>query len=63
MGHGKGVIPMRKIERTLKANGYEFVRFNGHYIYKNNSGNTIAVPRTCCTYLVQRLYKENGIKE
>lgn len=62
MGHGKGAIPKRKIEKTLRENGYEYVRFNGHYIWKGSNGNTIAIPRTYCTYLVQRVFKENGIK-
>ena len=62
MSHGKGAIPMRKIERILKANGYVYDRFNGHHIYKNEEGKTIAIPRTCCTYLIQRVFKENGIK-
>lgn len=61
MGHGKGAIPRRKIERTLKENGYTYVRFNGHWIYKNAEGNTISIPRTCCSPLIQRLFKENNI--
>ena len=62
MSHGKGAIPMRKIERALKENGYVYDRFNGHHIYKNKEGKTIAIPRTCCTYLIQRVFKENEIK-
>ena len=62
MGHGKGAIPQRKIDKILKDNGYEFVRYNGHWIYKGTEGNTLAIPKTCCTYLVQRVFRENGIR-
>lgn len=61
MSHGKGTIPMRQIERTLKDNGYTYVRFNGHYIWKGEEGNTIAIPKTCCTPLIKRVFKENNI--
>lgn len=63
MSHGKGNIPLRKIERTLKDNGYTYIRFNGHWIWKSPTGNTIAIPKTCCAPLIRRLYKENNIKE
>ena len=62
MGHGKGAIPYRKVAKILKDNGYREVRFNGHHIYENDEGNTIAIPKTCCTYVVQREFKKNGIK-
>ena len=62
MSHGKGSIPYRKVAKILKDNGYKEVRFNGHHIYENDKGNTIAIPKTCCTYVVQREFKKNGIK-
>jgi predicted RNA binding protein YcfA (HicA-like mRNA interferase family) len=62
VGRGKGAIPFKKIDKILKANGYEYIRNNGHYIYSNGK-NTIAIPKTCCTYLIKRLFKENNIKE
>lgn len=61
MSHGKG-YDMREIERIMKDNDYRFVRFNGHYIYKGINGNTVAIPRTCCRPLIQRVFRENGIE-
>ena len=61
MSHGKGAIPERKVKKILKDNGYEYVRFNGHYIYRNKEGKTIAIPRTYCTYIIQREFKEKGV--
>ncbi|SDN45128.1 hypothetical protein SAMN04490370_12526 [Eubacterium ruminantium] len=62
MSHGKGSIPMRKIDHILKENNYTFVRYNGHYIWKGKEGNTVAIPKTCCTPLIRRIFKENNIK-
>ena len=62
MGYGKGAIPIRNVEKILKKNGYRYVRDNGHRIYKNEKGNIIAIPMSCCTYLIMRVFKENGIK-
>lgn len=62
MGHGKGSIPYRKVDKILRNNGYTQVRFNGHHIYENKEGNTIAIPKTCCTYVIQREFKTNKIK-
>ncbi len=61
MSHGKGSIPYRKVDKILRKNGYKMTRFNGHYIYENIDGNQISIPRTCCTYLVQRVFKENNV--
>lgn len=61
MSHGKGAIPKRKIEKILKANGFRYVRNNGHEIYKNNQGVVVAVPRTCCESLLRREFKQKGI--
>lgn len=61
-GRGKGAIPLRKVDKILRSNGYEKVRGNGHLIYSNGK-NTISIPLSCCTYIVKRLFKENGIKE
>ena len=52
MGRGKGAIPMRKIKKVLADNGYKYIRNNGHMIFENEQGNTIAIPRSCCTYVV-----------
>lgn len=61
MGHGKGSISYREVDRILKNNGYTIIRCNGHRIYGNDEGKHISIPKTCCTYLVQRVFKENGI--
>lgn len=60
MSHGKG-YDMREIERIMKDNDYRFVRFNGHYIYKGINGNTVAIPRTCCRPLIQRVFRTEFI--
>lgn len=52
---------MREIDRIMKDNNYQYVRFNGHHIWKGVDGNTVAIPRTCCRPLIQRVFKENGI--
>lgn len=61
MSHGKGAVPKRKIEKILKANGFQYVRNNGHEIYRNDQGVTVAIPRTCCTPLLRREFKAKGI--
>ena len=38
MSHRKVVI------KELENNGYQLVRSNGHFIYRNNQGQTIIVP-------------------
>lgn len=60
MSRGKGAIPMREVSKILKKNGYENVRNNGHQIWSNGT-NTISIPCSCCTYIIQRLFKENKI--
>lgn len=62
MSHGKGSISIRKIDSTLKRNGFKLDRENGHRIYKNNLGDTIIIPRSCHNYLIQRVFKENNIQ-
>ena len=62
MAHCKGTITKREIDKALKKNDYTYVRFNGHWIWKNDNGNTIAIPRSLCEPLVRRVFKENGIK-
>ena len=59
---GKGAVPLRKIVKYLKKCGYEFVRYNGHYIYKNSLGDTVAIPKTCATPLIKRVFKEHNIE-
>lgn len=61
MSHGEGYA-LKDVRRILKNNGYTYDRFNGHYIYKSSTGNTIAIPRSCCRPLIQRVFKENGIR-
>ena len=62
MSYGKGVLPIRKIEKILKYNGYVYIRNNGHQIWKGSDGSTIVVPRSCCTYIVNKMFKENNIE-
>jgi len=62
MGHGKGAFNKRAVQRVLKENGYTLVRSNGHDIYKGGDGSTISIPRTYCTFIITRLFKENNIE-
>lgn len=61
MAHGKGQIPRKKIEKILKANGYRFVRSNGHDIFGNDQGIIISVPRTCNRCIMRREFKAKGL--
>lgn len=62
MCRGKGSIPLRKIQRMLKDNGYRLDRVNDHFIYKNDSKNdTFILPRSCHDLLIRRMFKEHGI--
>lgn len=61
MAHGKGQIKKQKIVQLLKANGYRFVRSNGHDIYSNDQGIIIAVPRSCNRCIMRREFKTKGL--
>ncbi len=54
-------MPYRKVDKILKNNGYRMTRCNGHFIYENSEGRMISIPKTCCTYIVQRVFKDNCI--
>lgn len=59
---GKGAIPLRKVQKILKANGYSYLRQNGdHLIYKNDIGDTIAIAPKCATPQIKRIFKEHNI--
>ena len=62
MAHGKGQIPKRKIEKILKANGYRYIRSNGHDIFGNDQGIIISVPRSCNKCVMQREFKAKGVR-
>lgn len=62
MAKSKGAMSKRNIDKILRKNGYQIIRCNGHWIYSNGT-NTIAIPKSLCTPLIQRLFKENNIKE
>lgn len=58
---GKGAIPLREVQRTLRENGYELDRINRHFIYKKGN-DTFILPRNCHDMLLRRMYKEHNIK-
>ena len=61
-GKGKGPIPLRKIDKILKSNGYYLDRYNGdHRIYKNDQGDRIVIPPSCHKLLIRREFKEKNI--
>ena len=62
MSYKKGVMSLRKIDRILTDNGYTYVRNNGHQIWKGPKGNTIVIPRSCCTVLINKLFKKNNLE-
>ena len=56
-------LKFRQIDKILRSNGFERVRFSGdHSIYKRNEKH-LSVPCPNCNGLIlQRLFKENDIK-
>lgn len=59
---GNGAIPLRKVQKILKANGYSYVRNNGdHMVYKHESGDTISIAPKCATPQIKRIFKEHNI--
>ena len=61
--HGSGAIPLRKVEKILKAHGYYLDRHNGdHRIYVNDeTGEHISIAPKCATPQIKRLFKEHNI--
>lgn len=60
--HKRAPIPMRKVHRVLKENGYHVARNSGdHKIYKNTAGVVISIPMSCNGILIRRLFRENNI--
>lgn len=61
--HGCGAIPLRKVDKILKAHGYHLDRHNGdHRIYvKDETGEHIAIAPKCATPQIKRLFKEHNI--
>lgn len=54
----------REFIKLLKANGYEYVRSKGdHAIYSNGSNHIAITKPTIKGVIVQRLIKENNLKE
>lgn len=54
----------KDLMRILKNNNFVFVRQNGsHRIYKDNTGKEIVVKDKMKSVIIQRLIKENKLKE
>ena len=54
----------KDLMRILKNNNFVFVRQNGsHRIYKDNTGKEIVVKNKMKSVIIQRLIKENELKE
>lgn len=62
MCYGKGKISLRKIEIILKNNGFIYVRNNGHQIWRGPKGNMVVIPRSCCTYIIDKIIKDNCLE-
>lgn len=54
-----------EIKKLLKANGYYLIRQGKgtHEIWGNKYGNKISIPLSCHYLIVNRLIKENNLKE
>lgn len=49
--------------RIVEKNGYHFDRRSGsHFIYKNEEGTHISIPRKLECVIARRLIKENNLK-
>lgn len=60
--YGCGAIPLRKVDKILKAHGYKLDRYSGdHRIYVNDNGEHIAIAPKCATPQIKRLFKEHNI--
>lgn len=62
LSFGNGAIPLRKVDKILKAHGYRLDRYNGdHRIYVNDIGDHISIAPKCATPQIKRLFKEHNI--
>ena len=61
MYRGSGKYSNRDINKILKKNGYRVTRNNGHYIYENDNGDTIAIPYNCKNSTLMREFKNHNI--
>lgn len=54
----------RDFTKLLNNNGYKCDRIKGsHYIFENEKGNTISVPKDLNRMIKFRLIKENNLNE
>ena len=54
----------RDFKKLLNNNGYKCDRIKGsHYIFENEQGNTISVPKDLNRMIKFRLIKENNLNE
>lgn len=54
----------KEFKQLLKKNGYWVERIKGsHYIYTNQQGNIISVPKDLNVIIALRLIKENNLTE
>lgn len=62
LSFGNGAVPLRKVDKILKAHGYRLDRYNGdHRIYVNDTGDHISIAPKCATPQIKRLFKEHNI--
>lgn len=53
----------REFKRLLNRNGYRCDRIKGsHYIFENEEGNIISIPKEPNRMIMQRLKKENCLE-
>lgn len=54
----------KEIFCILKNNGYQIDRYSGsHCIFKDDKGNTISIPKSIKSVVIQRIIKQYNLKE
>jgi len=63
-GKGRGSMPIRKVNKILKANGWRLVREAPHCVYKKEGEELeIVIPKSCHNDIIKRSFKKHGIIE
>lgn len=52
---------LKEAERIFNQNGYVRKRHGEHWVYVNDSGNHIAIPKNPNPMIMRRLIKENNL--
>ena len=60
---GSGLLNERQIRRVMKLNGYALVSAKKHMIFKNESGDTVSLPKNCKNSVLKYEFKHHNIKK